>query len=349
MTTDQYTPTYILVTGANGLLGAAIIQSLLDKKLRVRGTVRSQQRVDELKAAFAEYDETRLDYVIVPEITAQGAYNEAVQGGIDGIIHTTSPLPTHFKESIAATGNAKSGLDSAIEAAKGIVSSAVETGTVKHLVLTSSVGALTTSWIDERNTTLGASDYGKATYEQIAVSDDPSISYKASKALAEKAAWATLKAAGDPFRLTTILPGAVIGPARIGPPTTSTNAIAYSLATQKSTANPITKVPAYWLPWVTLPEIVDAHVTALVTPSSSGKRYVLAGRNVTNSEFRDILLKSVPGAKSENTVEETFDESTVKWDQQLALDELLRKPKYDDITPITASVLKAIATAPTAA
>ncbi|CEH11975.1 3-beta hydroxysteroid dehydrogenase isomerase family protein [Ceraceosorus bombacis] len=342
-------PSYVLVTGANGFLGAALIQSLLDKKLRVRGTVRSQQRVDELKTAFAEYDGTRLDYAIVPDITASGAYDEAVQGGIDGIIHTTSPLVPHFAEGIAATGNAKSGLDSAIEAARGIVSSAVKNGTVKHLVLTSSAAALTTSWVDERNTTLGASDYGKATYEEIAASDNAMLAYTASKALAEKAAWATLKAAGNPFRLTTILPGATIGSARVGPPSVSTPGIAFHFATSKSTADPVTKVPAAWLSWVTLPEIVEAHIAALLTPSSAGKRYVMAGRNVTNSELRDILLKSVPGAKSENTVEETFSESTVKWDQQLALDELLRKPHYDDIAPITASVFKAIATAQTAA
>lgn len=42
----------VLVSGANGFIGAHVVSALLKKGYHVRGTVRSQKRADELYALY---------------------------------------------------------------------------------------------------------------------------------------------------------------------------------------------------------------------------------------------------------------------------------------------------------
>lgn len=76
--------TLILITGANGYIASHIVNQLLKLGYRVRGTVRNEKPW--LNKLFSKYGEGTFETVIVPEITIDGAFDEAVKG-VDGIMH----------------------------------------------------------------------------------------------------------------------------------------------------------------------------------------------------------------------------------------------------------------------
>ncbi len=70
----------VLVTGANGYIAARTVEAFLKAGHSVRGSVRSKASAKGLLAALPEYA-SRLEIVEVPDITAPGAFDEAVKGG----------------------------------------------------------------------------------------------------------------------------------------------------------------------------------------------------------------------------------------------------------------------------
>ena len=73
----------ILVTGASGFIAAHVVNTLLRKDYRVRGTVRSEKSAAEVRKTHAKYPD-QLELSIVPNISVPGAFDEAVKG-VDGV------------------------------------------------------------------------------------------------------------------------------------------------------------------------------------------------------------------------------------------------------------------------
>ena len=91
-------PAKVLVTGANGFIGAWVAQDLLKRGYSVRGTVRSEAKGEHLLKLFKNFVDTgKFELVTVSDFTAPGAFNEAVKG-VDAIEHTASPF--HFNVSV---------------------------------------------------------------------------------------------------------------------------------------------------------------------------------------------------------------------------------------------------------
>jgi nucleoside-diphosphate-sugar epimerase len=71
----------IFVTGANGLIGSHVIDQLLKMGYNVRGAVRSVEKCQWLADYFRGKSEgVELELVQVPDMTAEGCYDEAVIG-----------------------------------------------------------------------------------------------------------------------------------------------------------------------------------------------------------------------------------------------------------------------------
>jgi len=71
----------VLVTGANGFIGSHVVDQLLGQGIKVRGTVRSQEKGKWAQDYFDEkYGKGKLELVIVSDFSKPGAYNEAVKG-----------------------------------------------------------------------------------------------------------------------------------------------------------------------------------------------------------------------------------------------------------------------------
>lgn len=73
----------VLVTGANGYIASHIIDQLLAKGYRVRGTVRSDAKGKWVHDFFGKkYDPGKIEVAVVPDMAAKGAFNDAVKGEI---------------------------------------------------------------------------------------------------------------------------------------------------------------------------------------------------------------------------------------------------------------------------
>lgn len=84
----------VLVTGANGYIGAWTVKTALEHGFAVRAVVRSEAKADWLKKIFASYlNNAKVEFVYVSDLTAEGAFDEAVKG-VDAVLHLASPLPS---------------------------------------------------------------------------------------------------------------------------------------------------------------------------------------------------------------------------------------------------------------
>lgn len=84
----------VVVTGANGHVAQHVISQLLSSHapVRIRGTVRSSIVVQKLYAAFEPFISSgRLEIAIVPDLTVDGAFDDALQGATY-VAHIASPL-----------------------------------------------------------------------------------------------------------------------------------------------------------------------------------------------------------------------------------------------------------------
>lgn len=71
----------VLVTGANGLLGSHIADQFLEYGYNVRGTVRDTEKNAWLAQLFEKnHGPGRFELFKVADMTAEGAFNEAVKG-----------------------------------------------------------------------------------------------------------------------------------------------------------------------------------------------------------------------------------------------------------------------------
>lgn len=121
----------ILITGATGFIGSQVALHVLRAGYRARLTIRREEQADKLRRIFAEY-EKQLDFVIVPDITVPGCFDEALQG-VEYVLHLASPLP-------------KPGSDDLVTPAKrgtiAILESAAKVPSIKKVVVTGSVISL---------------------------------------------------------------------------------------------------------------------------------------------------------------------------------------------------------------
>lgn len=73
----------VLVTGASGFIAAHVVDAFLRKGYNVRGTVRSEKTAAQVRETHADYSK-QLSLSVVPDISAPGAFDEAVKG-VDGV------------------------------------------------------------------------------------------------------------------------------------------------------------------------------------------------------------------------------------------------------------------------
>lgn len=67
----------------------------------VRGTVRSQEKADKwAKKHEGKFDKSKLEWAIVKDVAAPGAFDEAIKG-VTILAHTASPLCVAFSSSLS--------------------------------------------------------------------------------------------------------------------------------------------------------------------------------------------------------------------------------------------------------
>ncbi|KAG6917262.1 hypothetical protein DXG01_003209 [Tephrocybe rancida] len=171
----------VLVSGANGFIAIWVVRKFLEKGYAVRGTVRSSDKGKYLENYFKLYGD-KFEIVVVEDITKEGAFDEAIKG-VDAIAHTASPFYLTAASVDEIIGPAVNGTVS-------ILKSAVKNGqAVKRVVVTSSGAAVQEVGVDKVFTEF---NWNELAIREVKEQGDaaPGLSkYRASKALAEKAAW----------------------------------------------------------------------------------------------------------------------------------------------------------------
>ena len=261
--------TTVLVTGASGFIAQHAIVALLAAGYRVRGTVRSLKRADEITRTLSAHAELGDRFALVEaELTRDDGWREACRG-CRFVLHMASPLPAkppkHKDELIVPAR------DGALRVLRAAVAERVE-----RVVMTSSVAAVL----------YGQARDGK-TYDESdwSILSDAVGAYEQSKTIAEQAAWDYVKAlpADQAIELVTINPGLVLGPLLSAECSTSGEVV------RKLLQRELPACPDVGFAVVDVRDVAAAHVAAMTTHAAAGQRFITAIEHATMLEIAKIL------------------------------------------------------------
>lgn len=308
----------VLLTGGTGFLGSAILVELLKAGYRVRVAARSQAKIDKVLAAPSivalDPPATELTFVLVPDMTAPGAYDEAVKE-VDFIIHTAAPL-SGTKEGAAKDELADSLVKTSVQGNLSILNAAQEKGkTVRRVVFTSSTVAIAPPEIYLMDTK--ERDIVRGPDTRVAASAPPYSTelhaYCAGKAAALNASEAFLKDNPTSFDLVSIMPSWIFGKDELATTsadlrTGSTKALIHRLQTSQGNAPTIGNI-------VLCSDVALAHVRALDENIKGNQAFIL---NVDGNweDTIPIAKKYFPDAFKSGLFQESSPHPTIslKWD-----------------------------------
>ncbi|MET0564834.1 MAG: SDR family oxidoreductase [Acidimicrobiia bacterium] len=255
----------VLVTGASGFIASHIVQQLLEGGYRVRGTVRDPGKaraaghLTGLIGAAERLELTGAD-LLTPD-----AFDSAVRD-CEYAIHTASPYALDVADPQADL------VDPALRGTISILESCRESQSMRRVVLTSSVAAITDRADGHLNT---ERDWNT----RSSLTRNP---YYYSKTLAEQAAWQLMDAGKPRFDLVVINPFFVIGPSLVPAINTSHTSLI------GLTNGQIPAVMALDWPLVDVRDVARAHILAMENPAAAG-RYIVAAETWTMRQVVDLL------------------------------------------------------------
>jgi len=292
----------VLLTGANGFIGSHILDQLLKAGHSVRSVVRSAPKAKQILIDFPNYG-NKLETAIVPDITTQGAFNEAVRSNppFDTIIHTASPfLYRVIKDNSEFINPAIQGTAEVLKAVKEFAPE------VKRVIITSSCAAVVDFSADpfaSPQKVYTESDWNPTTLE-VALAGTAGNAYQASKKFAEKAAWDFLEKEKPNFDLVTLTPPMVYGPIRHTVPNVKelneSNARIYNLFINTNKDAPIP--PNGMHIYTDVRELATAHLLAMTSPQASNQRFVICSGQIGSQEISDMLRANIPELENRTPV-----------------------------------------------
>ncbi|MCJ1224573.1 hypothetical protein MMC12_001218 [Toensbergia leucococca] len=197
----------VLLTGGSGHLGFRALVYALEAGYHVRAAVRSQSKAQAILNApsiKALGPGKKLEFVVVPDILANGAYGEALKD-VKKVVHIASPIafPTDDYD--------RDLIQPAIQGTMGILKSAIKVPSVERIVITSSGVAIMT-WEDFfANETDRIFDDSDTVPDPAGPYGHHFQAYCASKTLALNATTRFVETEKPAFDVINILPGFIIG------------------------------------------------------------------------------------------------------------------------------------------
>ncbi|AEV98076.1 epimerase [Niastella koreensis] len=261
-------PETVLVTGGSGFIASYCIIELLKKGYRVKATLRSLNRVADVKQMLSVggiRDFENLSFVQV-DLSQENGWMEAAKG-CTYVIHPASPTPN-----VAA----KHEDEFIIPAVNGVlfVLRAAKAAGVKRVVLTSAFGAIGMG-TDKK------SPYTEEDWSDLTQDMPP---YQKSKTLSEKAAWEYIAGEGKGLELAVVNPVGVLGPV-LG------SDYSHSIQTiHQMLKGALKGVPRIRFVYVDVRDVADLHVKAMINPAANGQRFLAtSGNAVTVLDIANML------------------------------------------------------------
>ena len=249
----------VLVTGASGFIAGHCIAELAAHGYEVRGTVRPSSRDQPVEGAGV---------IVRADLGSDEGWAEAV-ADCDYVLHVASPFP------LEDPADPDEVVRPAVEGTLRVLRASARSGTVRRVVLTSSMAAIRPPRPLSR----------PLTEDDWAV-PDPRDPYQMSKTLAERAAWDFIKDTPG-LELTVINPGMTLGPVRHagGRLSTSLEPVRRLLARQAP------GVPRLGWNTVDVRDLAIAHRLAMEITAAAGNRYICAGPHLWMGDMAAILAR----------------------------------------------------------
>ena len=269
--------TTVLVTGGTGFVGVHCILQLLQQGYRVKTTLRSMKRKDEVLDMLKEGGIQHFEHLefFETDLTKDDNWDKAL-AGCDFVLHVASPIylkvPKDENEMIVP----------AVEGTLRVLKAARNAG-VQRVVMTSNFGAVGYSHTDTTKI---------ITEESWTDPNEKGLSaYNKSKVLAEKAAWDFIQREGGSLELATVNPMGIFGPA-LGPDISS----GFELL-KKILDGSMKRIPNITIGIVDVRDVADLHIRAMTHPAAKGQRFLaLAGGIMTLPEIARLLKNKLGDA-----------------------------------------------------
>lgn len=262
----------VLVTGGTGFLAGWTVRKLLEKDYEVVTTVRESKKIkvvtDMLNKEGIATDKLSFAFA---DLTKSDGWVEAMSG-VDYVLHIASPLGGNNHDNPELIPIAKSG-------AENVLNAAVKAG-VKRVVMTSSQAAC---YPLKSETSQSVNEEFWTDLENKHITN-----YMRSKAVAEKTAWDIINKQSN-TTLTTILPGAILGP-YMAKKRSSTEQIFEMLL--KGTPSPNVIYPV-----VDVRDLAELHILAMESPAAERQRFIAEAEEMTMPSMAKLLKKTYPNKK----------------------------------------------------
>ena len=269
----------ILLTGVTGFLGSHTAIQLLNKGYEVVGTLRSKDRINSIRETIGKHTANINNLTFAEaDLNDTKVWFELTKN-VDYVQHIASPfprnLPKHENDLIIP---AKTGTLNILKAAK--------TNHVKRVVMVSALGAITYGKTKrELNTIFNENDWTD-------VSDyKDTTPYYRSKTIAEKVAWDFIKEEKSELELTTICPGAILGPVIDTDFGNSANIIISLLN------GSLPALPKIEFDIVDVRSVADLLIKAMEMPQAANNRYIASSGHFNYKEIAQILKQEYPDRK----------------------------------------------------
>ncbi|KAJ1024893.1 hypothetical protein NDA18_004179 [Ustilago nuda] len=281
----------VLITGITGFLAAHVLDAVLASpaNYKVRGTLRSVSKKDEILARLGPEDRKRVEFVEVAD-TATSDLLPAVRG-VEIIHHVASPYQLNVQDA------ERDLLIPAVEGTLNLLRFAKHEKSVKKIVIVSSFAAVTNFKEGGPNRpgfTYTAEHWNPSTYDDaIQAGGAGAFSYSVSKKLAEQAAWDYVANEKPHFEIATTNPPMIY--AKTIQPGVKLSNLNTSSKTIYGLISHAEQMPEDRLPlFCNARDVGDAQVAATEKPNGMGKRYLLCGGKFTWAHAVKFIAENYP-------------------------------------------------------
>jgi nucleoside-diphosphate-sugar epimerase len=266
----------ILVTGATGFVGKQTVIDLLKAGYAVRGTIRSMGKSPQVIAsvtAEAGRDAASRLELVEADILDDKGWASAMQG-VAAVMHVATAIRGDEPKDSSVV------IRPAIEGTERVLRFAHAAG-IKRVILTSSIATVGYG----HGHTKGRRIYDETYFTNL---DNMQFTwaYCIGKTKAERAAWEFAKANG--IELTTIHPGAIIGP-----PVDDDASISVQMVTGLLDSS-VPAMPSNGFSIIDVRDVSAMHVAALQHSESIGQRYLATAEYMRFPEVAAVLREAYP-------------------------------------------------------
>ncbi|KZO93922.1 NAD(P)-binding protein [Calocera viscosa TUFC12733] len=307
----------IVVTGITGYIASHVGLAALQLGHRVRGTVRSPQKAEALRAAYekagVDASPARLEFVTINDLMSAEQFSAAFAGA-DGVAHVALPDFEGGSDFVPNT----------VESVLIPLRVAAKESSIKRFLITSSSAAVV-SFPDVPEKVLGEGDWNENAVKQfkalspedLKAAKDFWLQYRAAKTLGEQAAWKFVQDEKPQFEFSSVLPVVTWGPVLAGEPRLTAAWITNLFKGD-------TAVLSYRPQWyIDVRDAGQLHVLALTQSHLGGRRIFAAAGPIGMNKVLGALRKAFPSAELPDDVAGVLaEESKWKIDSELGREAL---------------------------